>query len=122
MKRHQVAFFSNVDHARSGEVRERWNLSIAAWYQSFPRFAPPSEIPSQFGKNIGILHLAHAIYDTTHERSLSAHEYPFLADYRESCGLRDRSFEQITDQVLKNLRAKANLLPAEVKRFLLIGA
>ncbi len=101
---------------------DKWNIpnviSETVEYQSFPTFALPSEIPSQHKKQVAILHVAHAIYDAGRENSVSARDYPFLEEHLNFCGLGSKSFGELCETVIKNLRLKSHLLPPEVKKFL----
>lgn len=119
-------FIQLLDPFKIGSMLlEGWNIptviSETIEYQSFPKFAPPSEIPSQFRKYIGIIHLAHAIHDKVRDKSIPVREYPFLGEYKEACNLKGRSFDQLYENVTKNLRARAHLLPLEVKKFALLS-
>ncbi len=120
----RLAFFVQMlDPNKIGAMLlKKWNIPTVICetveYQSFPAFALPSEIPSQFRKQIAILHLSHAIYDADQENSVSALDYPFLEDHMALCNIEGKSFSEVADLTVKNLRLKAHLLPPEVKKFL----
>ena len=123
----KLAFFIQLlDPCKIGSMLlEKWNLPEVICetieYQSFARFSHPSELPSQFRKHIGILHISHAMSDWILEKTLSAGAYPFLDDYKMVCGLGDKSLDQIYEAVVKSLRTKANMVPAELKKFVLVN-
>lgn len=103
---------------------DKWNIPGVVCqtieYQAYARFAPPTEVPTRYQKYIGILHLAHAVHDTV--RGVFAEgEYPFLREFMEVSNLRDKSLDQMRGGVMRSLRAKAQLLPMEMKKFILSG-
>lgn len=124
----KLAFFVQLlDPCKIGSMLlEKWNIPKVVCetieYQSYPGFSLPTEIPSEFRENIAILHLSHAIYEKIHDKTYALRDYPFLNEYKSFCGLQDKSLEQILEQVLKNLKGKAPILPGEVKKFALAHA
>jgi len=101
---------------------EKWNIPGVICetieYQSYPRFAPPGEVPTQFRKYIGLLHLAHAVHDSV-RGVFEESGYPFLREFMEVSNMRDKSLDQVRGGVLKSLRTKAQLMPMEMKKFIL---
>jgi HD-like signal output (HDOD) protein len=85
--------------------------------QSHPYFTPPSEVPSEYGRHIAILYLAHAIYDHIGKKHKAKQEHPFLADYMASLNL-SQSLDEIANEVKsKSLRAKPQSISSEVRGF-----
>ncbi len=121
----KLAFFIQLlDPCKIGAMLlGRWNLPDVICetieYQSFAIFSHPSELPSQFAKSIGILHIAHALSERLFHENALAGGYPFLNEYIKVCGLADKTIDQIQDAVLKALRLKPNTIPAELRRFIL---
>jgi HD-like signal output (HDOD) protein len=124
----KLAFFVQLlDPCRIGSMLlEKWNIPKVVCetieFQSFPSFSLPMEIPSEFRKNIAILHCSHAIYDITRDKSNVLSDYPFLEEHKNFCGLQDKNLEQVVEQVIKNLKGKAPILPPEVKKFVMAHA
>lgn len=102
----------------------RWNIPGVICetieYQSYARFTPPPEVPTNYRKYVGILHLAHAIHDAV-RGTFEESGYPFLSEYMEICNLNDKDLAHIQGSVMRNLRAKAQLLPMEMRKFILAG-
>jgi HD-like signal output (HDOD) protein len=124
----KLAFFIQMlDPCKIGSMLlQKWNIPGVVCetieYQSYPEFALPTEIPSEFKENIAIIHLSHAIYEKMRDKSNLLDNYPFLEEYKAFCGLQDKSLDQVLEQVLKNLKAKGPILPGEVKKFVLANA
>lgn len=121
----KLAFFIQLlDPCKIGAMLlGKWNLPEIICEtiecQSFAMFAPPSELPSQFSRSIGILHIAHALADRVFQDSPPSGHYPFINEYIKACGLGNKNLDQIHETILKGLKLKANTIPAELKRFIL---
>lgn len=124
----KLAFFAQLlDPCKMGAMLLRtWNIPDIICetieYQNFPRFSPPSEIPCPYREPIAILYFAHSIYDCIREEAAPGREYPFLAQCKDFLGLGDKSFDMVTENVMKNLKIKLQVLPEEVKKFVLENA
>jgi len=124
----KLSFFVQLlDPPKMGAMLlERWNIPKVVCetieYQAYPGFSLPWEIPSEFKEHIAILHLAHAVYEKIRDKSNDLRNYPFLTEYKNFCGIEDKTLQQVIEQVLKGLKAKVPILPGEVKKFVLANA
>ncbi|OPY80631.1 MAG: HDOD domain protein [Syntrophorhabdus sp. PtaU1.Bin153] len=120
--------YDKLDGGKIGSLLlDTWNtpeiICRTVEYQSYPRFAPPEEVPSSYREAVAILHLAHICYDylggVAEEDALRA----FSDEYMDLLNLENKSIPDLMKvHILPSLSKKIDVFPDHVREFILKNA
>jgi len=118
-------FVEMLDPAIIGSfLLKGWNIPPkicgTIYYQYFPEFVPPSNIPVHYRQSVSLLYVAHAVYEYVGGEANSILQNPYLDEYLSFLNFKSMTIAELADQyVLKEIRTRIEIFPTHVRSFIL---